>query len=82
MLKFFGVLCGGNYGGVLIAREIPVAVGEVDRRVLIVGVDADVGHKRCVWSRSGQAARHSTPVSRGAGATSGHSQRCRRGGGS
>ena len=29
MLKSFGVLCGGDYGGFVIALEIPVAVGEV-----------------------------------------------------
>ena len=78
MLKSFQILCGGDCVGVVIAREIPVAVGEVDRRVLIVGVDTDVGLMTCVWSRIGQAARHSTPMSRGAGVTSGHSQRCRR----
>ena len=62
MLKSFGVLCGGDKSGVVIALEIP-AVGEVDRRVLFVGVDTDVGLITCVWSRIGQAARHSTPVS-------------------
>ena len=67
MLKSFGVLCGGDTGGVVITREIPVTVEEVDRRVLIIGADADVGLKTCVWSRIGQAARQSTPVSRGAG---------------
>ena len=82
MLKSFGVLCGGNNGGVVIAREILVAVGEVVRRVLIVGADTDVRLITCVCSRIGQAARHPTPVSRGAGVTSGHSQSCRRGGGS
>ena len=67
MLKSFRVLCGGDYGGVVAEREIPVAVREVDRRVLIVHVGTDVGLITCVWSRIGQAARHSTPVSRGAG---------------
>ena len=52
MLKSFGVLCGGDYGGVVIAWEIPVAVWEVDRRVRVVGVDTDVGLMTCVWSRS------------------------------
>ena len=79
MLKFVGVLCGGDYGGVVVAREIPLADREVDRRVLVVGVDTDVGLITCVWSRIRQAAKHSTPVSRGAGVTSGHSQKCRRG---
>ena len=79
MLRSVGVLCCGDYGGVAIVREISVAVGEVDRRVLVVGVDTDVVLETCVWCRIGQAARHSTPVSRGAGVTSGSSQRCRRG---
>ena len=42
------VLCGGDYGGVVIVRETPVAIGEVDRRVLVVGMDPDVG-PICVW---------------------------------
>ena len=58
MLKSFGVLGGGDYGGVIIAREIPVAVREVDRRVLIVHVGTDVGLITCIAK--------STPVSRGA----------------
>ena len=82
MLKSFGVPCGGDFGGVVIAREIPVAVGEGDRRALTVGVDTDIGLITSEWSRIGQAARHSTPVSRGAGVTSGRNQRCRRGGSS
>ena len=64
MLKSFVVLCGGDYGGVVAARDIPVAVREVDRRVLLVHVGTEVGLITCVWSRIGQAARHSTPVSR------------------
>ena len=44
------------------AQEIPVAVKEVDRRVLLVDVGTDVGLTTCVRSRIGQAARHSTPV--------------------
>ena len=44
MLKSFGVLCCGDTGGVVIAREFTVvAVGEVDRRVLFV----DVGTESC-----------------------------------
>ena len=53
-----------------IAREILFAVREVDRRVLLVDVDTDLGLITCVRSRIGQAARHSTPVSRGAGVLS------------
>ena len=67
MLKSFGVLCGGDYGCIVAARVIPVAVREVDRRVLLDYVGTEVGLITCVWSRIGQAARHSTPVSRGAG---------------
>ena len=67
MLKSFAVLCGGDYGGVIIARKFPVAAREVDRRVLIIHVSTDVGLRTCVRSRIRQAARHSTPVSRGAG---------------
>ena len=35
------------------------------RRVLLVHVAVEVGLVTCVWSRIGQAARHSTPVSGG-----------------
>ena len=75
MLKSFGILCGGDYGGVSAAREILVAVREVDRPVLLAGIDADLGLVTCNWSRIGLMARHSTPWSRGAGETSGSSQR-------
>ena len=55
MLKSFGILCGGDSGGVA-AREIRVAVREVDRRVLLVHVGAEVwAHILCVesdWPRS------------------------------
>ena len=65
--KTFWVLCGGDHGGVIIAREIHAA-REVDRRVLLVGVGTES------WAHNlseesdwpGQAVRHSTPVSRGA----------------
>ena len=43
MLESFGVFCGGDCGDVIIAREIPVAVREVDRRVLLVDVGTDLG---------------------------------------
>ena len=59
MLKSFWVLCGGGYGGVIAAREIPVAVREVDH------VGTEVGLITCVLSRISQAARHPAPVSRG-----------------
>ena len=42
-------------------------VGEVDRRVLVAGIDTELGLITCVWSRIGQAARHSTPSSGSAG---------------
>ena len=67
MRKTFWILCGGDYGGVVTARETSVTVREIVRRVLIVDVGTDVGLMTCVWSRIGQAARHSTPVSRSAG---------------
>ena len=44
---------------VIVAQEIPVAVKEGDRRVLLVDVGTDVGLITCVWSRIGHAARHS-----------------------
>ena len=37
---------------VVIVREPPVAVGEVDRRVLVTDIDAELGLISCVWSRS------------------------------
>ena len=36
---------------------------EIDRRVLFVRAAVEVGLITCVWGRSGQAARHCTPVS-------------------
>ena len=48
-------------------RENLVAVGEVDRRVLVVGIDTELGLITCVWSRIGNTARHSSPSSRDAG---------------
>ena len=42
MLTSFGVLCGGDFSGVVAAREMPVAVREVDRRVLLVDVGTEV----------------------------------------
>ena len=67
MWKFFWILCGGDYGGVVAAREIPVTVRVRDRRVLLVHVGVEVGLMTCVWSQIGQAARHSTPVRGGTG---------------
>ena len=75
MLKSFGVLCGGDYGGVVAAREILVAVRRLIG-VLLVQVGTEVGLTTCVWSRIALA-KHSTPVSRGAGVQSGPLQRCR-----
>ena len=71
MLNSFAILCCGDHGGVIAAQEIPVVVREVDRRVLLVDVGTEVGLITCVLSRIGQAASHSTPVSRGAGVLSG-----------
>ena len=39
-----------------------MAVGEVDRRVLVSGIDAELWLITCVWSRIGQIARHCTLV--------------------
>ena len=61
-IRFLG--CDG-YGGVAVVRENPVAVGEVDRRVLVVGIDTELGLIKCVWI--GNTARHSTQSSRDAG---------------
>ena len=52
-IKFLG---SGDYGGVVIVREIPVAFGEVDRRELVAGIDAELGLVTCVWSRISQMA--------------------------
>ena len=67
MLKSFAILCCGDESGVIAAQEIRVVIREVDRRVLLVDVGIEVGLITCVWGRIGQAASHSTPVSRGAG---------------
>ena len=71
MLKSFGVLCGGKDGGIVAAREIPAAVREVERRVLLYDVGIDVGLITCVCVRIGQAPNHSAPVSGGTGIQSG-----------
>ena len=65
--KTFWVFCGGDHGSVFIAREIHAA-REVDRRVLLVVVGTESwAHNLCEESDwPGQAARHSTPVGRGA----------------
>ena len=52
MSKYIRFLGGGDYGGVVIVRQIPVAFKEVDRCVLVAGIDAE--------RRIGQIARHST----------------------
>ena len=57
MLKSFGVLCGGDSGVVVAAREFLVAVRRVDRRVLLVHGSSEVELVTCVWSRIGQAPR-------------------------
>ena len=58
-------ICGGDHGGVVLALEIVVTVGEVDRRVLCVHVAEEVGGVgliTCVWSWVSQSARP-TPAS-------------------
>ena len=37
--------------------EIPVAVGEVDRRMLVAGIDTEFSAHYCVWCRIGNTAR-------------------------
>ena len=39
---------GGDYGGVVAARETSVTVREIDRRVLLVHVAVEVGLVTCV----------------------------------
>ena len=77
MRKTLWSFCGGDYGGSVEEREIPVIVREIARRVLLIHVVVDVGLVTCVWSRAGQAARHSTPVSGGTGVYSAPFQRGR-----
>ena len=48
MWKSFWIFCGGDYGGVVAAREIPVTVRKVDRRVLLVHVSEEVRLITCV----------------------------------
>ena len=60
MSRYIKILSGADCR-VVIVREIPVAVGEVDRRVLVADIDADLGLTTCIWDRIGQMARHSTP---------------------
>ena len=60
-------MLAADCGGVVAARETPVTVREVDLRELLVHVISEVELITCVWSRIGQAARHSTPVSRSTG---------------
>ena len=55
-----------NHCSVVLALEIVVAVGEVDRRVLSVHVAEEVGGVvliTCVWSWVAHSARHPTPAS-------------------
>ena len=59
-------ICGGDHGSVVLALEIVVAVGEVDRRVFSVHVAEEVGGVgliTCVWSWVSHSARHPTPAS-------------------
>ena len=72
-------ICGGDRGSVLLALEIVVAVGDVDRRVLSVHADEEVGG---VWlmTRVSHSARHPTPASGLAGGfpEASSNGRCRR----
>ena len=54
----------------------PVPGGEVDRRVLVTDIDAELGLINCVWDRIGQTARQSTPRRSGTGVSSDSSQWC------
>ena len=54
-------------GCVVTVRDIPVAVGKVDRRVLVADIDAEVGLITCVLNRIGQVARHSILLRRSTG---------------
>ena len=63
----------GDHGGVVVAREIVVAVKEVDWRVLLVQVAVEVGEVRlitCGWSWVVHSDRRRTPVSGGTGVDS------------
>ena len=46
---------------VLLLRETHVSGRKVDRRVLAVNDDAELGLITCVWDRTGQMARQSIP---------------------
>ena len=50
MRKTFWIFCGGDYGGVVAARETSVTVRVIYRRVLLVHVAVEVGLTTCVWS--------------------------------
>ena len=51
MSRYIRFRGGGDYGGLVTVREIPVAFGEVDRRVLVAGIDAELGLITCVCKR-------------------------------
>ena len=53
MENTFWIFCGGDYGGVVAARETSVTVREMDRRVLLVHVAEEVGLVTCAWGRIG-----------------------------
>ena len=57
--------------------EVRVPGGEVDRRVLVTDIDAELGLITCVFDRIGQFARHSTPGRSGTDVSSDSSQWCR-----
>ena len=71
MSKRLKIFSGGGCCVVLV-REIPVDVGpvdvgEVDRRVLVADIDAELGLVTSVWVRIGQVAIQSTPRRSGTG---------------
>ena len=60
MRQTLWIFCGGDHGSVDLARELVVAVREVDRRVLRVHVTeefVEVGLITCVWSWVNHSAR-------------------------
>ena len=64
MLRNVEVKCGGKLRSseaVIVLRETHVSGRKVDRRVLAIDIDAELGLATCVWSRIGQVARLSTP---------------------
>ena len=76
MSRYIKTLSGGDVC-VVIVREILVAVGEVDRRVLVTDIDAELGLITSVWSRIGQMAQTLPSTAEGHRRSSDSSQWCR-----